>query len=418
MTTAERMVGSANPRYEDALAFAARAHAAAHQSRKGTSFPYVSHPVRVAEILDRFGYGEDVVVAGFLHDATEDAAVEPAEIERLFGARVAELVAGASEADKALPWQERKEATLAKLEREEDVDVRALVAADKLDNVRSIADTLRQHGEQQTWALFNAGKREQHWYHRVVAATLLRREPNSRLFRTLDFETQSLFPDEGRTTRFFAGKPFRTPHDARTYLADPIKHWKPDHSALELATSWIGSRKIPDSVRRVLETCETYAGCELIEGFFEREVELGTAGRASQTDLLVLARITSGLAVIAVEGKARETFGKIVRDWNTTAGTQARLEDLCGRLGIDPAQAIDLRYQLFHRTVSALIEAQRYGATEALMLVHSFDADDASLDDFRAFAAALGATGAEVGTVTEPIVRDSMNLRLGWVKER
>ncbi len=74
------MAGKANPRFEQALAFAAQAHAAVHQERKGTDFPYVSHPIRVAEILDRFDCSEDVVVAGFLHDTIEDTDVTADEI--------------------------------------------------------------------------------------------------------------------------------------------------------------------------------------------------------------------------------------------------------------------------------------------------------------------------------------------------
>ena len=56
------MEKDANLRYLVALSFAVERHAAVRQSRKGTDFPYVVHPIRVAEILDRFGYGEEVVV--------------------------------------------------------------------------------------------------------------------------------------------------------------------------------------------------------------------------------------------------------------------------------------------------------------------------------------------------------------------
>ena len=97
----------------------------------------------------------------------------------------------------------------------------------------------------------HAKQSAQHSYYRRVAGILLGKDPESRLFRTLDFETQTLFPDQGRSTNFFAGKPFRTPHDARAYLADPIKHWRPDHSALELATSWIRAGGFPPNVERV-----------------------------------------------------------------------------------------------------------------------------------------------------------------------
>jgi (p)ppGpp synthase/HD superfamily hydrolase len=48
--------------------------ALAHQSkrRKGTEIPYIMHPFHVGLILERYGYPEEVVVAGFLHDVLED----------------------------------------------------------------------------------------------------------------------------------------------------------------------------------------------------------------------------------------------------------------------------------------------------------------------------------------------------------
>ena len=69
------MEGNSNPSFEKALAFAAETHGAVKQERKGTDFPYVAHPIRVAELLDRFERDEDVVVAGFLHDTIEDTQV-------------------------------------------------------------------------------------------------------------------------------------------------------------------------------------------------------------------------------------------------------------------------------------------------------------------------------------------------------
>ncbi len=148
-----------------------------------------------------------------------------------------------------------------------------------------------------------------------------------------------------------------------------------------------------------------------------REVELGTKGRPSQTDLLALVQLADGYGVIAVEGKAREPFGPLVADWNDTPGKQARLDDLCKQLGLDPSVVGSLRYQLLHRTVSALLEARRYGAREALMLVHSFDAADSSLDDYQEFAAALGLTDAAPNAITDSTLRGDVTLRLGWVEE-
>src|ERR1035438_7612565 len=47
-------------------------------------------------------------------------------------------------------------------------------------------------------------------------------------------------------------------------------------------------------------TAPEYAQAEFIDGFFEREVELGSPGRNSQTDLMVIAAVGDELAEIAV----------------------------------------------------------------------------------------------------------------------
>src|SRR3954454_4455187 len=124
----------AKPVFLRAVAFAVAKHGAVQQARKGTSFPYVVHPLRVGETLDRFGETEDVVVAGLLHDVTEDAGVTQHELSLEFGPRVAELVRKASELDPTLPWQERKERTVERVRAETDREALAVVAADKLDN--------------------------------------------------------------------------------------------------------------------------------------------------------------------------------------------------------------------------------------------------------------------------------------------
>jgi (p)ppGpp synthase/HD superfamily hydrolase len=184
----------ANPVFLRAVAFAVAKHGAVQQARKGTSFPYVVHPLRVGETLDRFGEPEDVVVAGLLHDVTEDAGVTHAEIVLEFGQRVAELVGKASELDSALPWQERKERTVARVRAETDRQALAVVAADKLDNTYSLQNTLRARGEA-TWEIFNAARDAQRWYYTSVAEALIEKEPASPLFRLLAAEVRTLFAD-------------------------------------------------------------------------------------------------------------------------------------------------------------------------------------------------------------------------------
>jgi (p)ppGpp synthase/HD superfamily hydrolase len=188
------MSDPSNPRFDEALIFAALAHSAVSQARKGTSFPYVVHPIRVADILDRFGLGEDVVVAGFLHDTIEDTRVTAEEVELAFGPRVRHLVESVSEPDKAARWKVRKQLTVDHLEAEEDHDILALTAADKLDNVRSTTDMLLRFSEPEVWGHFSAPQSEQRWYYRTIAGVLLGKDADSRLFQVLDEETRALFP--------------------------------------------------------------------------------------------------------------------------------------------------------------------------------------------------------------------------------
>ena len=67
-----------SPRYDAALALAARAHR--DQVRKSTDLPYITHVVHVSVILIHHGFGEDLAIAGLLHDVVEDCDVPLAAI--------------------------------------------------------------------------------------------------------------------------------------------------------------------------------------------------------------------------------------------------------------------------------------------------------------------------------------------------
>jgi hypothetical protein len=237
------MTDVASPALLDALAFAVKAHGDVGQARKGTSFPYVIHPIRVAEILYTLGLDEEVVIAGLLHDTTEDAGVTLVQLETQFGPRVRMAVEGASEPDKKADWKERKEHTINYLRDEASPDVLAVAAADKLDNVRSLRETLLRRGEEM-WATFNAGRDEQRWYYRGVAEAIRSRDPSNALFRTLDAESRILFHEGEIGTR----ERQRWAVDGNTYkvdvtLLDPEEREKVGDTELrfELDTreSWI-----------------------------------------------------------------------------------------------------------------------------------------------------------------------------------
>lgn len=78
-----------SPRYVAAFEFAAKKHAG--QVRMG-GMPYIVHPVAVADIVNRWGYGADYAIAAFFHDLLEDTDATEDEILELGGPAVLEAV--------------------------------------------------------------------------------------------------------------------------------------------------------------------------------------------------------------------------------------------------------------------------------------------------------------------------------------
>jgi (p)ppGpp synthase/HD superfamily hydrolase len=159
-------------RFEEALILAVRWHAG--QVRKETTIPYIAHLLGVTSLVLEQGADEDEAVAALLHDAVEDqgGVVALEEIRRRFGDRVAEIVAGCTDAwtTPKPPWRERKEAYIAHL-RQASASVRLVSAADKLHNARSILADYRVLGDA-LWSRFNGGKAGTLWYYRALVETL------------------------------------------------------------------------------------------------------------------------------------------------------------------------------------------------------------------------------------------------------
>ena len=159
-------------RFEEALVYAARLHAG--QTRKASGTPYVAHLLSVAALVMEDGGDEDEAIAALLHDAIEDQGGDTArqEIRRRFGETIMAIVDGCSDAETVPkpPWRERKEAFLSSL-RHVSPQVRRVVAADKLHNVRSLRREVQRQGEA-IWQHFRGGKEGTLWYHREVTRIL------------------------------------------------------------------------------------------------------------------------------------------------------------------------------------------------------------------------------------------------------
>ena len=175
---------------DKALQMAAVAHEG--QYRKNTKVPYIAHPAAVGLILQKAGYKEELVTSGILHDTVEDTEITLDDIKREFGNEVAAIVAGCSETDKSLSWEERKEHTIEYLKTAPE-DIRIVACADKLHNVRSILLDFERDGED-VWTRFKRGREQQAWYYRNVIASLGAGSAFP-LLEELKLEVERLFPE-------------------------------------------------------------------------------------------------------------------------------------------------------------------------------------------------------------------------------
>ena len=84
-------------------------------------------------------------------------------------------------------------------------------------------------------------------------------------------------------------------------------------------------------------------------------------------------------------------------------------------LGLPSTIPDSTRYQLLHRTASAVLAAEEFGAKAAVMLVHSFSPADRWFDDFKAFAGLFGGSPS-IGQVFHARRCQDIDLFLGWCK--
>jgi len=159
---------SLTPRFETALQYACTLHSG--QVRKGTRVPYVSHLLAVAALAMEFGADEDEAIAALLHDAVEDAGGKArlTDLRSRFGDRVADIVAGCTDADTTPkpPWRGRKEAYIALLA-DVSPSARLVSCCDKLHNARSIVTDQRALGDR-VWDKFAGGKVGTLWYYTTL----------------------------------------------------------------------------------------------------------------------------------------------------------------------------------------------------------------------------------------------------------
>lgn len=155
---------------EKAKAFAIKAHMG--QLRKGEpDKPMIMHPIGVGQLLETFGYDDNVVAAGYLHDVIEDTKYNIGDIEKEFGVDVATLVMSASEPDKSLSWEERKKYTIEN-SRKLPLRNKAVICADKINNLEDLFLKFEKDGERD-FSAFKRGEEQQRWYYTNIYESLV-----------------------------------------------------------------------------------------------------------------------------------------------------------------------------------------------------------------------------------------------------
>jgi len=210
--------------------------------------------------------------------------------------------------------------------------------------------------------------------------------------------------------------PATKPKDWKQLLAEPEKHWKKGYSARALSFCWQEANGIPKDVEAVLLQIPEFDGLETLIAIPEHQVSLPGRKQPSQNDCWVLARTTGELISIAVEGKVSEPFGPTMGEWlkDASEGKKERLSFLCSLIGLDASLLENIRYQLLHRTASAIIEAKRFHAKYAVMLVHSFSQIAEGFDDYKQFVELFGVT-AETNKIVFGGQYLDVHLYLAWV---
>lgn len=214
------------------------------------------------------------------------------------------------------------------------------------------------------------------------------------------------------TSRIFV--PTHSAADWRPLLAKPETQWRDGYSAKAAAERWESTGGWPSEIADQFERAG-WGPTELLVAFPEWQTPLPGGQRASQTDIFTLVRANIGVVACGVEAKVAESFDKTVGEWlaSASAGKLVRLAYLCELLGIANPPPLTLRYQLFHRTAVAMIEAKRFGCAGAAMIIHSFSPENMWLEDFQAFARMFG---VDVEPGKPAIVRpgEGVPLMIGW----
>ena len=173
---------------EKAKQFAINAHKG--QIRKNEKEkPYIIHPLSVGLLLESYGYDEELIIAGYLHDVVEDTKYTIEDIKKKFGNNIAELVTKVTEPDKTKSWEERKQYIINQT-KTLPLKNKLVICADKINNLEDIMIKFQKNNTRD-FSAFNRGEEKQKWYYENIYQSLIFNEDKNieifqRLKKTID----------------------------------------------------------------------------------------------------------------------------------------------------------------------------------------------------------------------------------------
>ncbi len=176
---------------ERAKAFAIKAHMG--QVRKSEpDKPMIMHPISVGNLLEDYGYDDEIIAAGYLHDVVEDTKYTIEDIQNEFGEKVANLVMGASEPNKTLSWEERKKHTI-KETKTLPLANKLIICADKINNLEDMMLKFEKNGKKD-FSTFKRGEEQQKWYFtNVYESIIYNEEANLPIFKRFKNAVDNVF---------------------------------------------------------------------------------------------------------------------------------------------------------------------------------------------------------------------------------
>lgn len=200
-------------------------------------------------------------------------------------------------------------------------------------------------------------------------------------------------------------------------FADPEKHWKPGMPTRALAHCWESGEGMPSEVRRVLDDDPETRNARPLFVVPEYQVSLPGGSRPAHNDIWLLAEGSGGLISISVDGKGRESFGISVKEWfaGKPAGKEKRLRYICEQLEIPFPPPDELKYSLLQRATSAVIEARRFKAPLAVLMIHSFSSSDQGMEHFNNLLSVMGLK-ARGGELVSRKLSDGSRIGFAWAR--